>query len=181
MLCCVVLCCVVLCCVCRKRTGRGARLQRKHAADGSPDRAFDASTSDELGDGSELEYYDSNSDDDGVAGKNADTPVTRQSKRRAQAAADGGPTRRYCTVLRHVRYCCEYAVSALMCACLLVILFRVADELDSFDGEDEEDGIVDAAPYCVCKRPQWIAPMILCKSKQRVCNGCVICCVKYSV
>ena len=75
-----------------------------------------------------------------------------------------------------------YAVPALMCACLLVILFRVADDFESFDGEDEEDElIVDAVRYCICSRPKWIAPMVVCKSKQRICNGYGISCVKYSV
>ena len=68
--------------------------------------AVRGAASDEQGDVSSA-YCDSNSDDDGVA-KDADAPVTRQSKRRAQAAADGGPTRRYCTAV----HC--FTVSAIL-------------------------------------------------------------------
>ena len=163
---------------CRKR--RGAWLQREpeHAADDRPDRAFDASTSHEPGDSSA--YYDSNSGDDGVA-KDAVAPATRQ---RVHAAAAGSePTR------RKRRYAIVHVAVVLFCTnvCLLVIVHRVADEFDSFDDEDEEDAAArrsamdDAVRYCICSRPKWIAPMIVCKSKQRVCNGCVMSCVKYSV
>ena len=72
--------------------------------------------------------------------------------------------------------------------CLFVIIVhRVADDTYFFDGgeeeeeEEEDERIFVSARYCICSRPKLAAPLIACKSKQRVCNGCVTGCVKYSV